>query len=88
MAVDFVSDNASQPLSSGQIQDIKDMIREGDLTPVLKIYEKDVKNPLLGAMRGRLIRALLIELKKTKVDVEIAMGGIDTMLKSQELLFG
>jgi nuclear-control-of-ATPase protein 2 len=35
-----------------------------------------------------LIRALLIELKKTKVDVEIAMGGIDSMLKSQELLFG
>ena len=88
MAVDFVTDNASERLSDGQIQDIRDMIREGDLTPVLKIYEKDVKNPLLGAMRGRLIRALLIELKKTKVDVEIAMGGIDSMLKSQELLFG
>jgi nuclear-control-of-ATPase protein 2 len=88
MAVDFVADNADGILSDRQVQEIRDMIREGDLTPVLKIYEKDVKNPLLGAMRGRLIRALLIELKKTKVDVEIAMGGIDSMLKSQELLFG
>jgi nuclear-control-of-ATPase protein 2 len=88
MAVDFVADNASASLSDAQIQEIRDMIREGDLTPVLKIYEQDVKNPLLGAIRGRLIRALLIELKKTKVDVEIAMGGIDSMLKSQELLFG
>ena len=39
-------------------------------------------------MRGNLIRALLIQVQKTKVDVEIAMGGIDSLLKSQELLIG
>jgi len=30
----------------------------------------------------------LIQIQKTKVDVEVAMNGIDSILKSQELLFG
>jgi nuclear-control-of-ATPase protein 2 len=42
----------------------------------------------MGALRGNLVRALLIQIQKTKVDVEIAMGGIDSLLKSQELLIG
>ena len=42
----------------------------------------------MGAVRGNLIRALLIQIQKTKVDVEVAMGGIDSLLKSQELLIG
>jgi nuclear-control-of-ATPase protein 2 len=39
-------------------------------------------------VRGDLVRALLIQIQKTKVDVEIAIGGIDALLKSQELVFG
>jgi nuclear control of ATPase protein 2 len=42
----------------------------------------------MGTIRGDLIRALLIQVQKTKVDVELAMSGIDTLLKSQELVFG
>ncbi|KAI6861670.1 hypothetical protein KC318_g20597 [Hortaea werneckii] len=42
----------------------------------------------MGSLRGNLIRALLIQIQKTKVDVEVAMGGIDSLLKSQELVFG
>ena len=30
----------------------------------------------------------MIQVQKTKVDVEVAMGGIDSLLKSQELVFG
>ena len=37
---------------------------------------------------GNLASALLIQVQKTKVDVEVAMNGIDKILKSQELLFG
>ena len=63
-------------------------IREGDLTPVLRAYEKDLRKPFIGTVRGDLVRALLIQIQKTKVDVEIAIGGIDSLLKSQELVFG
>lgn len=94
MVVDFAVDNpanatgSSSSLTEAQIADIRDKVREGDLTPVLKAYEKDLTSPLMGAVRGNLIRALLIQIQKTKVDVEVAMGGIDSLLKSQELLIG
>ncbi|KAK4620524.1 Nuclear control of ATPase protein 2 [Fulvia fulva] len=94
MVVDFAVDNPQNATSSGsaltdgEIADIRAKVREGDLTPVLKAYEKDLTSPLKGAVRGNLIRALLIQIQKTKVDVEVAMGGIDSLLKSQELLIG
>ncbi|KAK7958211.1 hypothetical protein PG988_013059 [Apiospora saccharicola] len=55
---------------------------------VLRAYEKDLRTPLMGAVRGDLVRTLLIQVQKTKVDVEVAMTGIDTLLRSQELVFG
>lgn len=94
MVVDFAIDNpenatgSSARLTDAQIADIRAAVREGDLTPVLRAYEKDLTSPFMGAVRGNLIRALLIQIQKTKVDVEVAMGGIDSLLKSQELVFG
>ena len=94
MVVEFAIDNphhangSSSPLTDAEISTIKTQVREGDLTPVLKAYEKDLASPFMGTVRGNLIRALLIQIQKTKVDVEVAMGGIDALLKSQELVFG
>jgi nuclear-control-of-ATPase protein 2 len=96
MVVDFAIDNpanasatgSSAPLTANEIADLRVRIREGDLTPVLKAYEKDLTSPFMGTVRGNLIRALLIQIQKTKVDVEVAIGGIDNLLKSQELVFG
>jgi nuclear-control-of-ATPase protein 2 len=96
MVVDFAIDNpanasatgSSAPLTAAEIADLRVRIREGDLTPVLKAYEKDLTSPFMGTVRGNLIRALLIQIQKTKVDVEVAIGGIDNLLKSQELVFG
>lgn len=94
MVVDFAVENpesatgSSAKLTETQIADIRSKVREGDLTPVLRAYEKDLVSPFMGTVRGNLIRALLIQIQKTKVDVEVAMGGIDSLLKSQELVFG
>ncbi|KXL50998.1 hypothetical protein M433DRAFT_149167 [Acidomyces richmondensis BFW] len=94
MVVDFAIDNPANAtgsgtqLTEGEIAEIRMKVREGDLTPVLKAYEKDLASPFMGAVRGNLIRALLIQIQKTKVDVEVAIGGIDSILKSQELVFG
>ncbi|KAK3651264.1 Nuclear control of ATPase protein 2 [Elasticomyces elasticus] len=87
MVVDFAVENpaistgTSAPLTELQIADIR-------LKPVLKAYEHDLASPFVGTIRGNLIRTLLIQIQKTKVDVEVAMGGIDALLKSQELVFG
>lgn len=94
MVVEFAIENPENATGSGaklsdaEIADIRAKVREGDLTPVLKAYEKDLASPFKGTLRGNLIRALLIQIQKTKVDVEVAMGGIDALLKSQELVFG
>ena len=92
MVVDFAKDNTTShrggPLSEIEIADVRAKVREGDLTPVLKAYEKDLQRPFVGTVKGNLVRALLIQIQKTKVDVEVAIGGIDSLLKSQELVFG
>ncbi|CDR41255.1 CYFA0S06e04962g1_1 [Cyberlindnera fabianii] len=64
------------------------MVSSGDLTPMMKGYEEDIKKPIKNLVSGRLPRALLIQLQKTKVDGAVAISGIDKLLKSQELVFG
>lgn len=96
MVVDFAIDNPAMapsgtstgPLSDAAIELVRARVKEGDLTPVLKAYERDLRNPFKGAVKGELVRALLIQIQKTKVDVEVAISGIDRLLKSQELVFG
>ncbi|CAF9939852.1 MAG: Nuclear control of ATPase protein 2 [Alectoria fallacina] len=92
MVIDFARDNPNTstglPLTESEISVIRTKIREGDLTPVLRAYEKDLRKPFMGTIRGDLVRALLIQIQKTKVDVELAVSGIDALLKSQELVFG
>ena len=92
MVVDFATERPSamtgKPLTEAEISDVRAKIREGDITPVLRAYEENLKRPFVGTVRGDLIRTLLIQVQKTKVDVEVAIGGIDNLLKSQELVFG
>ncbi|KAI0409654.1 ATP synthase regulation protein NCA2 [Xylaria palmicola] len=93
MVVDFAVDKStstsgSSAISETQVAEIRAKVREGDVTPILRAYEKDLRNPLKGTVRGDLVRTLLIQVQKTKVDVEVAMSGIDTLLRSQELVFG
>ncbi|KAI3332972.1 ATP synthase regulation protein NCA2 [Ustulina deusta] len=93
MVVDFTLDKSTtatgaSPISDTQIAEIRAKVREGDVTPILRAYEKDLRSPLMGTVRGDLVRTLLIQVQKTKVDVEVAMSGIDSLLRSQELVFG
>lgn len=87
MVVEFAQDNP-QFAASSDLEVLKSSAREGDLTPVLVAYENNIKSPLRNAITGSLVRSLLIQVQKTKVDVEVAINGIDKLLKSQELVFG
>lgn len=91
MVIDFVRDRPDPNQTTFTAADtaaISNAVKEGDLTPVLKAYERDLRAPFSGTVRGDLVRALLIQIQKTKVDVEVAISGIDSLLKSQELVFG
>ncbi|EGG00574.1 uncharacterized protein MELLADRAFT_118014 [Melampsora larici-populina 98AG31] len=46
------------------------------------------KTPIRSAVAGSLIRVLLIQIQKVKVDLAIAMEGIQSILRSQSLTFG
>lgn len=82
----FAVEGAS--LTDAQVSEIRRKVAQGDVTPVLRAYENYLKKPLAGAVSGNLVRSLLIQVQKTKVDLEVAMTGIDSLLKSQELVFG
>ncbi|KAG6812573.1 hypothetical protein H0H92_002225 [Tricholoma furcatifolium] len=70
-----------------QLANLSRQIRVGDLTPVLEIYEEDIKRPLKSAVAGTLLRSVFIQVQKAKVDIDQTLSGIDKLLKSQELTF-
>ncbi|THH28707.1 hypothetical protein EUX98_g5487 [Antrodiella citrinella] len=70
-----------------QMAALSRQIRLGDLTPVMQLYEDDIKSPLRSAVGGTLLRTLFVQVQKAKVDIDQALSGIDKLLKSQELTF-
>ncbi|KAJ3343261.1 Nuclear control of ATPase protein 2 [Gonapodya sp. JEL0774] len=88
MVIDFVRDTRkSNPPSELEMKQIADLTRKGDLTPVLEVYEADMKNPIRGALHGQLLRSVLIQVQKVKVDTETAMNAISKLLSQNELNF-
>ncbi|KAJ6541858.1 ATP synthase regulation protein NCA2-domain-containing protein [Mycena capillaripes] len=72
---------------SAQLAALSKQIKLGDLTPVLQLYEEDIKRPVKSALTGTLLRSMFIQVQKAKVDIDQALAGIDKLLKSQELTF-
>ncbi|KZT25389.1 NCA2-domain-containing protein [Neolentinus lepideus HHB14362 ss-1] len=70
-----------------QLEELASKVRVGDLTPVMEIYEQDIKSPIKSAVAGSLVRSLFVQVQKAKVDIDQALSGIDKLLKSQELTF-
>ncbi|PKI82582.1 Nca2p [Malassezia vespertilionis] len=75
-------------LDTPGIQAVVRRVQDGDLTEVMELYEKSIRAPFRALMQGNLVRTLLIQVQKAKVDLEIALSGIDWLLRSQELLIG
>ena len=75
-------------LSGTALEQIATRVHDGDLSPVLELYERDIRSPLRSTITGTLIRTVLIQVQKAKVDLEVALSGIDRLLKSQELVIG
>lgn len=87
MVVEFARD-LNPSLSAGELETVRQRAASGDLSPVMAAYEKQIGSPLTSLVTGKLIRTLLIQVQKGKVDLEVALSGIDNLLQSQQLVFG
>lgn len=87
MVVDYVVDYEKKDGAQVQ-QEIHQAITNGNLTMLMLRYEQDLRSPFKAVLKGSLVRALLIQIQKTKVDGAVAISGIDKLLKSQQLVFG
>lgn len=67
---------------------VHDLVQNGDLTMLMSKYESEIRSPIKSLLRGSLIRSILIQVQKGKVDGGLAVSGIDKILKSQQLVFG
>ncbi|KAI8140932.1 ATP synthase regulation protein NCA2-domain-containing protein [Fennellomyces sp. T-0311] len=85
MVLQFAQDHYH--LTPSDAQQLAEQVRDGDLSVVLRAYENEIKRPLKNAITGDLIQTLLIQVQKTKVDVDLAMAALDKLLKSNELNF-
>ncbi|KAF7721550.1 Nuclear control of ATPase protein 2 [Apophysomyces ossiformis] len=85
MVVDYARDHYH--FEGDDIVRLAAQVREGDMSLILKAYEQEMKRPLKNAIAGDLIQTLLIQVQKTKVDVDLAMSALDKLLKSNELNF-
>ncbi|KAK6459932.1 ATP synthase regulation protein NCA2-domain-containing protein [Scheffersomyces coipomensis] len=88
MMLEFVQDNATTSTTDINPADIHNAIQNGDLTLVMNQYESQIRTPIKSLVKGNLIRSILIQIQKTKVDGGYAINGIDKILKSQQLVFG
>ncbi|EPS59342.1 hypothetical protein M569_15465, partial [Genlisea aurea] len=54
---------------------------------VMARYEKEVMHPIQGLVGGELVRGLLIQVQKLKLDIEEAMLELDQILRANEINF-
>ncbi|KAG0034520.1 Nuclear control of ATPase protein 2 [Podila clonocystis] len=85
MVLDFGKEHYK--MGSDQLASLSKAVQNGDISVVMKAYEQELKTPFKGAISGNLVQTLLIQIQKTKVDVEVAMAALDKLLKANELNF-
>ena len=65
MALDLARDKLGY--GQEQLAALADKVNLGDLTPILEIYEADIKSTVRSAVSGPLLRNLFIQVQKAKV---------------------
>lgn len=65
MALSLAKDKLSY--SPAQLEDLSNKLHVGDLTPILQIYEEDIKSPVRSTVFGTLLRSAFIQIQKAKV---------------------
>ena len=64
--------------TQAQLVALSDQMRMGDFTPILEIYEDDIKHPFKSAVAGTLLRSLFVQVQKAKVRAAVdVLGSLD-----------
>ena len=50
-----------------QLERLSAQVRVGDLTPVMEMYEDEIRRPLRSALMGSLLRNVFVQVQKAKV---------------------
>lgn len=87
MVVDYVKDYEKE-LGPEIERAIHEAVKNGNMTALMLRYEEDLRTPVKALVKGSLVRSLLIQVQKAKVDGGVAVSGIDKLLKLQQLVFG
>lgn len=77
------SEGVSSSSGNATAVDEVQLLRGMDL--MMRSYESELKRPVRGFVSGDLLRSLLIQVQKLKVDTESAMLEIDQILRANEL---
>lgn len=83
MVVDF----ASRQYPEIPEETVLSQVRQGDVTLLLRRYEEQLRSPIKNILVGDLVGMLLIQVQKSKVDLESAMMAMDKLLRANELNF-
>jgi len=62
--------------TEAQLAVLSGQIRMGDLTPILEIYEEDIRHPFKSAVVGTLLRSLFVQVQKAKVSCRACLPGL------------
>jgi ATP synthase regulation protein NCA2 len=87
MCVDFVRDTAAQPLDAERLAVVAQQAHLGDIAPVMQQYEQVLGGSLLSYVSARFVRSLAIQVQCEKLSIERALFALDSLLRSNELLF-
>lgn len=86
MVREFIQD--TDPVSDAKILDYAEHLAvQGDITPIMPKYSQAIRTPIREALFGSLLRLVLIQVHKLKVDAERISVVIDQLLRSNEILF-
>eukprot|EP01133_Synstelium_polycarpum_P015369 gene15369-18230_t len=87
MVLDYAHDTYGSPRTGDDADMLRDMVARGDLTRVMKPYESSITAPIKNLLFGDLVRLVLIQVQKEKVDVDKGLLAIDKLLQANELNF-
>ena len=88
MVIDYVHDLHKSEGNNIDLSHLQEAVKSGDMTVIMSDYEKELRTPIKSVLTGQMLRNILIQIQKTKVDGSLALSGVDRILKSQELVFG
>jgi len=85
MVREFMEDTSE--IDEAQLREVEHLAISGDISGILPLYTAAIRHPIKEALFGSLLRLVLIQVHKVKLDAEKISVVIDQLLRSNELLF-